>query len=152
MTTAESRPLVRLLSGPNLNLLGDREPEVYGTGTLQDHAELARRTAEAHGLGLEHVQSNHEGELVDAIQRARGRCAAIVANTGALSHYAWSIHDALAAFDGVVLEVHLSNPNAREPWRHTSVVAPVARGTITGLGGLGYELAIEAVARLVAEE
>ena len=152
MTTAESRPLVLLLSGPNLNLLGDREPEVYGTGTLQDHVELARRAAEAHGLGLEHVQSNHEGELVDAIQRARGRCVAIVANTGALSHYAWSIHDALAAFDGVVLEVHLSNPNAREPWRHTSVVAPVARGTITGLGGLGYELAIEAVARLLAEE
>jgi 3-dehydroquinate dehydratase-2 len=143
------RPLVLLLSGPNLNLLGEREPEVYGHGTLEDHVELARRTAEAHGLGLEHVQSNHEGGLLDAIQRARGRCVAIVVNAAALTHYAWSLHDALAAFDGMVVEVHLSNPAAREPWRHTSVVAPVARGTIAGLGGLGYELAIEAVARLL---
>ncbi|MDQ3680121.1 MAG: type II 3-dehydroquinate dehydratase, partial [Actinomycetota bacterium] len=107
--------------------------------------------ADAHGIDLEHVQSNHEGELVEAIHGARGRCAAMVVNAAALTHYAWSIHDALAAFDGVVLEVHLSNPNAREPWRHTSVVAPVADGTITGLGGLGYELAMEAVARLLRD-
>ncbi len=151
MTAEEGRPLVLLLSGPNLNLLGDREPEIYGSGTLEDHVELARRTAEALELGLEHVQSNHEGGLVDAIHRARGRCAAIVVNPGALTHYAWSLHDALAAFEGVVVEVHLSNPNAREPWRHNSVVAPVASGTITGLGGLGYELAIQAVGRLLEE-
>ncbi len=152
MTAAARRPLVLLLSGPNLNLLGDREPEIYGPASLEDHAEVARRTAESLGLGLEHVQSNHEGGLVDAIQRARGRCSAIVVNPGALTHYAWSLHDALAAFDGVVVEVHLSNPNAREPWRHTSVVAPVATGTISGLGGLGYELAVQAVARLLDEQ
>ncbi len=145
-------PVVLLLSGPNLDLLGKREPEVYGTATLDDLVARARAAAEAGGLDLEHVQSNREGELVDAIHHARGRCAAIVVNAAALTHYAWSLHDALAAFDGVVVEVHLSNPNAREPWRHTSVVSPVADGTIAGLGGLGYELAMEAVARLLKEQ
>jgi 3-dehydroquinate dehydratase II len=144
-----ARPLVLLLNGPNLNLLGEREPQVYGRATLADHVDAARRTAGELGLELEHVQSNHEGELVDAIHAARGRCAAIVVNPGAFTHYAWAIHDALAAFDGPVVEVHLSNPEGREPWRHTSVVSPVATGTIAGLGGLGYELAIEAVARLL---
>ncbi len=141
--------LILVLSGPNLNLLGGRETEVYGTSTLEEHIELARSTADRSGLGLEHVQSNHEGELVEAVQAARGRCAAIVINPGALTHYAWSLHDALAAFDGVVIEVHLSNPNAREPWRHTSVVAPVADGSIIGLGSAGYELAMQAVAHLL---
>ena len=140
---------VLLLSGPNLNLLGTREPEVYGTDTLDDHVKRATAAAEARGLAVEHFQTNHEGELVEAIHGARGRCAAIVINPGAFTHYAWSIHDALAAFDGPVIELHLSNPNAREPWRHTSVVAPVANGSIVGLGGLGYELAMEAVARLL---
>ena len=142
---------VLVLSGPNLNLLGEREPEVYGTATLADHVAAARAAAEAHGLEVEHVQSNHEGDLVDAIHGARGRCAAIVINPGALTHYAWSLHDALAAFEGPVIEVHLSNPNAREAWRHTSVVAPVATATIAGLGGHGYPVAIAAVARLLAE-
>lgn len=139
-----------LLSGPNLDLLGIREPEVYGTATLDDHVATATEAAVRHGLALEHLQSNHEGELVDAVRAARGRCVAIVVNAGALTHYAWSLHDALAAFDGVVVELHLSNPNAREPWRHTSVVAPVARGSIVGFGGLGYALAIDAVAGLLA--
>ena len=142
-------PLVLLLSGPNLDLLGEREPEVYGTATLEEHVEAARKVAQEVGLALEHFQSNHEGELVEAIHGARRRCAAIVVNAGALTHYAWSIHDALAAFDGVVVELHLSNPGAREPWRHTSVVAPVADGSIAGLGALGYELAVHAVARLL---
>ena len=141
---------VLLLSGPNLNLLGQREPEIYGTGTLDDHVARARAVAEAHDLELEHVQSNAEGDLIDAIQAARGRCAAIVINAGALSHYAWGIHDALASFDGPVIELHLSNPYAREAWRSTSVVAPVATGSICGLGGHGYQLAIAAVARLLA--
>jgi 3-dehydroquinate dehydratase-2 len=136
---------ILLLSGPNLNLLGDREPEVYGTATLEDHVGTARRAAEAAGFELEHVQSNHEGELVEAIHGARRRCAAIIINPGAFTHYAWAIHDALAAFDGVVVELHLSNPNAREPWRHTSVVAPVATGSIVGFGGHGYALAVDAV-------
>ena len=140
-----ARPVVLLLHGPNLNLLGDREPEIYGTATLDDHVATARGAAEAAGFDLEHVQSNHEGELVDAIHGARRRCAAIIVNPGALTHYAWSLHDALAAFDGVVVEVHLSNPNAREPWRHTSVVAPVATGSIMGFGGHGYVMAVDAV-------
>lgn len=144
------RPIVLLLSGPNLNLLGEREPEIYGTTTLDDHVKAARAAAEDAGFDLEHVQSNHEGDLIDAVHRARGRCAAIVINPGAFTHYAWGIHDALAAFEGPVVEVHLSNPNAREAWRHTSVVSPVATGTVAGLGGHGYVLAIEAVRRLLA--
>jgi 3-dehydroquinate dehydratase-2 len=141
--------LVLLLHGPNLNLLGQREPEVYGTATLDDHVRTARQTGELFGLVVEAKQSNHEGELVDAIHGARGRCGAIIINPGAFTHYAWSIHDALAAFDGPVVELHLSNPNAREAWRHTSVVAPVATGSIVGFGGDGYRLAMEAVAKLL---
>ena len=148
--SAPASPVVLLLSGPNLNLLGSREPEVYGTATLADHEATARVVAEAHGLVLEHQQSNHEGDLIDAIHGARGRCAAIVINPGAFTHYAWGIHDALAAFDGPVVELHLSNPQTRESWRHTSVVAPVATGTIAGFGGDGYRLALEAAAALVA--
>jgi 3-dehydroquinate dehydratase-2 len=144
-----SQPIILLLSGPNLNLLGSREPSVYGTETLADHVERVAKTASEQGLALEHCQSNSEGDLVEAVQRARGRCAAIIINPGALTHYAWSLHDALAAFEGPVVEVHLSNPNAREPWRHTSVVSPVASGSITGLGGIGYELAVRAVAALI---
>src|ERR1700730_16077487 len=142
--------LVLLLSGPNLNLLGEREPAVYGTATLDDHVAAARAAAARHDLVIEHCQSNHEGVLVDAIQQARGRCAAIIINPGALTHYAWSLHDALAAFDGPVVELHLSNPDAREPWRHTSVVSPVATGLIAGFGGLGYRLAVDAVAEVLA--
>jgi 3-dehydroquinate dehydratase-2 len=145
----DARPLVLLLSGPNLNLLGEREPEVYGSATLADHVAVATAEADRHGLDLEHFQTNHEGELVEAIHGARGRAAAIVINPGAFTHYAWSIHDALAAFTGPVIELHLSNPNAREPWRHTSVVAPVAAGSITGLGGDGYRLAVDAVSTLL---
>lgn len=144
------RGTVLLLHGPNLNLLGEREPEVYGTATLADHVGTARTAAEAAGFTLEDLQSNAESELVEAIHGARGRCAAIVINPGALTHYGWSLHDALAAFDGVVIELHLSNPNAREAWRHTSVVSPVATGTIVGLGGHGYALAIDAVRRLLS--
>jgi 3-dehydroquinate dehydratase-2 len=145
-----SRPTVLLLSGPNLQMLGTREPEVYGTATLDDHVATARAEAEAHGLDLEHLQSNHEGVLVDAVAAARGRCAAIVINPGAFTHYSWAIHDALAAFEGPVIELHLSNPNARESWRHTSVIAPVATGTIVGFGGRGYRLAVGAVAEILA--
>ena len=141
--------LVLLLSGPNLNLLGDRQPEIYGTATLDDHLAVARTAAEAHGLRVEHLQSNHEGDLVEAVHGARARVAAIIVNPGAFTHYAWSLHDALAAFDGPIVELHLSNPASREEWRHTSVVAPVASGTIAGFGGDGYRLAVEAVASLL---
>jgi 3-dehydroquinate dehydratase II len=143
------KPLVLLLNGVNLDLLGQREPEVYGKATLAHHVAATRAAADAAGFELEHVQSNHEGELVEAIHGARGRCAAIVINPGAFTHYSWALHDALAAFEGPVVEVHLSNPNAREPWRHTSVVSPVAVGTIAGFGGHGYVLAIEALRHLL---
>lgn len=143
----DTAPVVLLLHGPNLNLLGDREPEIYGTTTLADHVEATRAECERYGFVLEAVQSNHEGVLVDAIHAARRRCAAIIVNPGAFTHYSWAIHDALGAYDGVAIEVHLSNPNSREPWRHTSVVSPVVTGTIAGFGGTGYLLAVQAVAR-----
>ncbi len=141
--------LVVLLSGPNLNLLGTREPAIYGTATLADHVARAEAAAQRHGLDLEHLQSNHEGDLVEAVHQARSRAQALVINAGALSHTSWSLHDAVAAFDGPTVELHLSNPAGREPFRHTSVLAPVAAGVIAGFGGLGYELAIDAVAQLL---
>jgi len=141
--------VVLLLNGPNLDLLGERQPEVYGSMTLDDHVAAAAAVAGRLGLALEHRQSNHEGDLVEAVHAARGRCAAIVVNGGALSHYAWSLHDALAAYEGVVVEVHLSNTARREAWRHDSVLSPAAHGSITGFGGLSYELAVEAAARLL---
>lgn len=136
---------VLLLHGPNLNLLGTREPEIYGTDTLDNHLAAAVAVAEQFDLTVEAHQSNVEGELIDHIHGARGRCAAIIINPGAFTHYAWAIHDALAAFDGPVVELHISNPNSREPWRHTSVIAPVATGSISGFGMHGYELAVRAV-------
>lgn len=139
--------IISLIHGPNLNLLGQREPHIYGTATLADHVAATRRAAEPYGFDIDDLQSNHEGAIVDAIHAARGRAAGIIINPGAFTHYAWSIHDALAAFAGPVIEVHISNPNAREPWRHTSVVSPVATGTIVGLGIHGYELAVAAIAR-----
>ncbi len=142
--------VILLLHGPNLNLLGQREPEVYGTATLADHVATAAKAAAEHGFEIEDLQSNHEGDLVDAIHGARNRCAAIIINSGAFTHYSWAIHDALAAFDGVKVEVHLSNPNAREAWRHTSVVSPVATGSIVGFGGTGYRLAVAAIAEKLA--
>jgi 3-dehydroquinate dehydratase-2 len=145
-------PSVLLLHGPNLNLLGTREPAVYGTATLADHVATATAAAARYGIEVEAVQPNHEGEPVAAVQAARGRHDAVIVNPGAFTHYSWALHDALAAFEGPVVEVHLSNPNAREPWRHTSVVSPVAKGTIAGFGGQGYELAVQAVARLLGAE
>lgn len=152
MTVSDSsaRPIVALLHGANLNLLGEREPHIYGAATLADYVAVVRGSAGALGLDVEDFQTNHEGELVDRIHHSRGRCAGIIINPGAFTHYAWSIHDALAAFSGPVIEVHISNPNARESWRHTSVVSPVASGSIMGLGMHGYELAVQAIARLVA--
>ena len=143
---------VLLISGPNLDLLGEREPAIYGTETLADHVATAQHAAARHELGLRHVQSNHEGELIEAIHGARGTSVAIVINAGALTHTSWALHDALAAYEGPVVELHLSNPAAREPFRHTSTIAPVAAGVIAGFGGLGYELAIDAVARLLGDK
>jgi 3-dehydroquinate dehydratase-2 len=144
--------LIVLLSGPNLDLLGEREPSVYGTATLDDHVAVATSVASGLGYTVEHRQTNHEGELVELVHAARGRAVAVIVNAGALSHTSWSLHDALAAFDGVVVELHLSNPAAREPFRHTSVIAPVADGCIAGFGGIGYGLAVDAVHRLLSAD
>ena len=146
-----ARPVLLLLSGPNLNLLGDREPEIYGSATLLDRVRAARRAAGEAGYDLEHLQSNHEGDLVDAIQAARGRVGAIIINPGALTHYGWSIHDALAAYDGPIVELHLSDPLEREAWRHVSVVEPLAAAPVAGMGGDGYPEAVtQAVAAIEA--
>jgi len=142
---------ILLLSGPNLNLLGEREPHIYGSDRLEDLVTEARAAAAAHGHELEHVQSNHEGEIVEAIQSARDRFAAVIVNPGAFTHYSFAIADALAAYDGVKIELHISNPSAREEWRRTSVVAPYVTGTIAGFGRHGYRLAIDAVAELIAK-
>ena len=144
-----SASTVLLLSGPNLNLLGTRQPEIYGTETLADHVAGASSLAASLGITLEHAQHNHEGAMVDAIHAARAGAAAIIINPGAFTHYSWAIHDALAAFDGPVIELHLSNPARREAFRHLSVVAPVATGTICGFGADGYRLAVLAVAGLI---
>jgi 3-dehydroquinate dehydratase-2 len=140
-----------LIHGPNLNLLGEREPEIYGRSTLEDYVDRVRSHALQIGFSIEAVQSNAEGEIVAAIHRARLEHDAIIINAGALTHYAWSLHDALAAFSGPVIEVHISQPNAREPWRHTSVIAPAASGSIAGFGILGYELAVSAIASLLGK-
>lgn len=142
--------VVLVLSGANLNLLGEREPAIYGLMSLDDHVGVARATAKDVGLSIEHLQANESGELVAAIHGARGRVAGIIINPGAFTHYAWSLHDALAAFDGPVVEVHLSQPLARESWRHTSVIAPVAAGTISGFGAATYALAVTAMAALLS--
>jgi 3-dehydroquinate dehydratase-2 len=139
-------PTILLLSGPNLNLLGEREPDIYGTDTLDDCVSDARVAAVSAGYELEHFQSNHEGDLIDQIHAARGRCAAIVMNPGAFTHSSYALADALAAYDGVKVELHLSNPSAREEWRRKSVVAPYVTGTVSGFGRAGYRLAVEAAA------
>lgn len=136
---------ILLLNGPNLNLLGFREPEIYGTAMLADHIAAASQAAVAAGLTLDAFQSNSASELVNKIHDARSKYSAIIINPGAFTHYAWSISDALNAFDGPVVEVHISNPQSRESWRHTSVVAPVAIGTIAGFGQQSYVLGVQAI-------
>jgi 3-dehydroquinate dehydratase-2 len=133
---------VLLLHGPNLQLLGSREPEIYGTATLLDHVATVRTAVEKLGWVLADVQSNSEADLVAAIHDARQNHAAIIINPGAFTHYSWAIHDALSAYSGPIVEVHLSQPLRRESWRHVSVVAPLAIGTIAGFGAAGYELAV----------
>jgi 3-dehydroquinate dehydratase-2 len=142
---------ILLLHGPNLNLLGEREPEIYGRATLADYVSHVEMHAQESGLVVEHHQSNHEGELIEHVHGARGRVAGIIINPGAFTHSSWALHDALAAYEGPIIEVHISNPDAREPWRRTSVVGPVATGSISGLGIHGYEMAVRALARLLGQ-
>ena len=139
---------ILVLHGPNLNLLGVREPEVYGTATLADHVATVATAAKDHGISVGDIQSNSESELVDAVHGAKGKYDAIIINAGAFTHYSWALHDALRSFPGNIIEVHLSNPGAREEFRHISVLSPVANGTISGFGGVGYALAVQALVQL----
>jgi 3-dehydroquinate dehydratase-2 len=138
---------VLVLNGPNLNLLGTREPAVYGATTLADIEASCRERARALGLGLEFRQTNHEGQLVDWIQEAGARHAAVVLNAGAYTHTSVAIHDAVRGSGARVIEVHLSNVHAREAFRHHSYISPVASGVIVGFGPLGYLLALDAIAK-----
>jgi 3-dehydroquinate dehydratase-2 len=139
-------PLVFVLNGPNLNMLGLRQPKVYGRATLADVEKLCRQRAEALGLAVDFRQSNHEGELVGWIQEARKAAAGIVINAGAYTHTSVAILDALLTAEKPVIEVHLSNVFRRESFRHHSYVSPASTGVIVGLGPLGYALALEALA------
>ncbi|SCW92396.1 type II 3-dehydroquinate dehydratase [Ancylobacter rudongensis] len=136
---------VHVLNGPNLNLLGTREPEVYGHATLADVEAACRAACERHGLDLVFRQSNHEGELVTFLQEARGS-RGVVLNAAAYTHTSVALADAIKAVGLIVVEVHLSNVFAREAFRHHSFISPVARGVICGLGIDGYRLAIDALA------
>jgi 3-dehydroquinate dehydratase-2 len=141
--------LVFILNGPNLNLLGAREPGIYGSTTLGEIEAECRKAAAGHGLEVDFRQSNQEGELVDWIQEAAGRARGIVINPGAYSHTSIALHDALRGAAIPTIEVHLSNIFARERFRRHSYVSPVASGVICGLGPTGYVLALDALARLV---
>jgi 3-dehydroquinate dehydratase II len=141
---------VYVLNGPNLNLLGTREPETYGRATLADVEQLCREAAARHKLAVEFRQSNHEGEIVDSIQAAGAeKAAGIVINAGAYTHTSVAIRDAIAAIAVPVIEVHISNIFARESFRHHSHIAPVAKASLCGFGINGYALAIDGLAALV---
>lgn len=135
-----------VLNGPNLNLLGEREPNIYGKATLAEVEKMCRERAETLGLEIDFRQTNDEGELIGWLQEARGEADGIVLNPAAFTHYSLAIRDAVAATELPVIEVHISNIYAREPWRARSVVSGVARGVVAGLGVIGYLLAIEALA------
>lgn len=139
-----------LVNGPNLNLLGVREPDVYGTDTLDDVVALAEQTAAEFGFELRAVQSNHEGVLIDAIHEARTDCDAIVINPGAFTHTSIALRDALSGVSLPVAEVHLSNVHAREEFRHHSYISPIAECVIAGAGIQGYEFAVRRLCTLLA--
>lgn len=138
---------IHVLNGPNLNLLGTREPEVYGTATLADVAELCRAEAGRHGFDVVFRQTNSEGALVDFVHEARG-ARGIVLNAGAYTHTSIALRDAVAGVGVAMIEVHLSNVFAREPFRHHSHLSPVAKGVICGFGSQSYVLAIAALAQM----
>lgn len=146
-----SGPTILVLNGPNLNLLGIREPEIYGRDTLADIEEACLERAAGLGLSLDFRQSNHEGQLIDWIQEARETADGLVINPGGYTHSSLAIHDALKAAELPIIEVHLSNIHRRETFRHHSFISLAATGVICGLGAHGYVLALEAMARLVEQ-
>jgi 3-dehydroquinate dehydratase-2 len=139
-----------ILNGPNLNLLGKRQPEIYGRDTLDDVAQRCAALGTTLGLSVKLFQSNHEGEIIDTIHRAREDAAGIIINPGAFTHTSVAILDALNAFDGPVLEVHISNVHKREPFRHHSYVSGRADGVMAGFGTQGYELCMQRMRALVS--
>jgi len=139
---------ITIINGPNLDLLGRREPEHYGTMTLEEMNDYAAQKAGEIGVELEFFQSNHEGDLIEKIHRSFYECDGIIINAGAFTHYSYAIRDALAAAPIPAVEVHLSNIFAREDFRHHSVLAPVVRGQICGFGAYGYVMAVYALADL----
>jgi 3-dehydroquinate dehydratase-2 len=142
-------PLIYVLNGPNLNLLGLREPEIYGSDTLDDIGERLEARAAGLGVAIDMRQSNHEGHLIDWLHEANAKGAkAVLLNAGGFTHTSVALHDAIKAIQVPVIEVHLSNPHARESFRRRSLIASAAKGTIAGFGALGYELALDAAARL----
>lgn len=136
---------VLVLNGPNLNLLGTREPEIYGSTTLKDIEEMMAARAHAAGVEIDFYQSNHKGNLVDKVQEANHRYDYIIFNAAAFTHYSIALRDAIAAIDVPLIEVHISNIHKREEFRHSSVLAPVAMGQICGLGIESYMAALEAI-------
>ncbi|WP_319025049.1 type II 3-dehydroquinate dehydratase [Nisaea nitritireducens] len=143
------RPEILILNGPNLNMLGTREPELYGAETLDDVDAMCADHAATLGLATDFRQSNFEGEMVTIIQQARGSASGIIINAGAYTHTSVAIHDALRVADLPVIEVHVSNIHRREPFRHTSYISSVAEGIIVGLGTQGYVLALDGMARIL---
>lgn len=142
---------ILLLHGPNLSQLGSRDPEIYGSATLDDLVVAARAEAAHFDARVDHLQTEHEGEMISRIHEARADATdAVIINPGAWSHYSYALRDALEMLTVPVVEVHLSNIHAREAFRHTSVIAPVCRGSIVGLGPDGYPLAVRAAVALVA--
>lgn len=142
-------PVIYVLNGPNLNLLGSREPEVYGRETLDDIAAMLEDRARELGVEIDIRQSNHEGHLIDWLHEAQAEGAkAVILNAGGFTHSSVALHDAVKAVATPVIEVHLSNPQARESFRRRSLIAAAARGSIAGFGALGYRLALDAAARL----
>lgn len=144
--------IIFCLNGPNLNLLGEREPAVYGKGSLADLEKLTQEAANQADAKLIFRQSNHEGEMVDWIQEARRQAGGLILNAGGYTHTSVAIHDALKVLTIPVVEVHLSNPGNREEFRHKSLVSPAASGVIAGFGPLGYRLAIQAIAALAEQK
>jgi 3-dehydroquinate dehydratase-2 len=142
---------IRVIHGPNLNLLGTREPTVYGSTTLADIDQQLQAVGTALNVTVESIQSNHEGMIIDAIHESRGRFDAIVLNPGAFTHYSIAIRDAIASVDLPVIEVHLTNVHKREAFRHHSVVAPVVVGTIAGFGPESYILGLRAAVHLLKQ-
>jgi 3-dehydroquinate dehydratase-2 len=137
---------IYVVNGPNLNLLGTREPEIYGASTLKDIEDRCRATGTRHGLNVVFFQSNHEGVIIDRLQEAIDKAQGIVINAAAYTHTSIAIHDALRAFKGFKIELHISNPHLREPFRHVSFVSPVVDAVVAGLGTYGYELVLDVMA------